>query len=360
MTETAKAKWAKAPKGLRISGIGSLPHHNVDAALAYAFRFSIPFLPQIPVRNPREYMIRQALEGMPGIEAGERGEVALRLETWENECDALEKDLEVAFESAGKSAQAFEAFLPSAESYSAWRPFLWELGERKIPFAKVQLAGPMTSQWALRLSDGTPADKKPKVAMQIFRLVLARAIAMVRALKGQGVTPLFYFDEPGFYGFTRSVPRHLLGLNELKLAIQTLKQEGALVGMHCCSNTDWPSVFSLDMDVLSMDCGLSLPGLAQFPSDVSEFVKRGGVYSFGIIPTAKGGEELGEFNLKQTLDTVSKTLNACGFTKESDREAVLASSLFTPACGLALHKSEDAEKVFSLLGSVQNHLKFPA
>lgn len=231
MTESVKTKWAKAPKGLRISGVGSLPHHNVDSALEYAFRFSIPFLPQIPVRNPREYMIRQALERLPGIEAGDKGDVILRIETWEREQHDLDKELEGAFANAEKSSQAFEAFLPSPESYSAWRPFLWELGERKIPFAKVQLAGPMTSQWALRLSDGTPADKKPAVAMQIFRLVLARAMAMVRAMKAQGVTPLFFFDEPGFYGFTRQVPRHLLGLNELRLAIQTLKQEGALVGI---------------------------------------------------------------------------------------------------------------------------------
>ncbi len=50
------------------TGIGSLPHHNIDAALAFSFQATIPFLPQIPIRNPWEYMIAQALEGVPGLE----------------------------------------------------------------------------------------------------------------------------------------------------------------------------------------------------------------------------------------------------------------------------------------------------
>lgn len=33
------------------TAIGSLPHHNVDAALAFSFQLGIPFLPQIPIRN---------------------------------------------------------------------------------------------------------------------------------------------------------------------------------------------------------------------------------------------------------------------------------------------------------------------
>lgn len=351
--ELKNVKWPKV-KGPLITGIGSLPHHNVDAALDYAFRFSVPFLPQIPVRNPREFMIRQALEKIPGIEAGDRGEVCLRLESWEKQSDALSAELERAF-AALENEQAFEAFLPSAESYSGWLPFLWELAERKTPFAKIQLAGPMTAQWALRLSDGTPADRKPEVAMQIFRLVLARAIAMVRAVKKQGTTPMFFFDEPGFYGFSKQVPRHLLGLNELRLAIQTIKQEGAIVGMHCCSNTDWASVFSLNMDVLSMDCGLSLPGLAQYPSEVAAFAKRGGKFSFGIIPTAKGGLELADFDLKESWESLLQMLQACGFSK-GDLKPLLAESLFTPACGLAFHKSEDAEKVLGLLGQIKSLL----
>ena len=55
------------------TAIGSLPHHNADAALEYSFRHGIPFLPQMPVRNPWEYMIPQALEGLPGLEVSREG-----------------------------------------------------------------------------------------------------------------------------------------------------------------------------------------------------------------------------------------------------------------------------------------------
>jgi hypothetical protein len=50
------------------TGIGSLPHHNIDAALSFSFKTGIPFLPQIPIRNPWEYMIAQALENLPGLQ----------------------------------------------------------------------------------------------------------------------------------------------------------------------------------------------------------------------------------------------------------------------------------------------------
>ena len=51
----------------RTTGIGSLPHHNIDTALEYSFQFGLPFLPQIPIRSPWELMITQALEGLPGL-----------------------------------------------------------------------------------------------------------------------------------------------------------------------------------------------------------------------------------------------------------------------------------------------------
>src|SRR4051794_21067651 len=59
------------------TGIGSLPHHNVDAALAYSLRFGIPFLPQIPMRNAWEFMIAQALEDLPGLRVDDDGTATL-------------------------------------------------------------------------------------------------------------------------------------------------------------------------------------------------------------------------------------------------------------------------------------------
>src|SRR3954464_3547900 len=64
--------------------IGSLPHHNVDAALEISFRTGIPFLPQIPLRNPWEYMLPQALEGLPGLLVAPDGTVSMNAGIWKS------------------------------------------------------------------------------------------------------------------------------------------------------------------------------------------------------------------------------------------------------------------------------------
>src|SRR5688572_5251208 len=123
--------------GNRITGIGSLPHHNVDAALAFSFKHGIPFLPQIPIRNPWEYMIAQAIEGIPGLQLENEGNISLNIDIWESQSYLLDRRLAEAFGQGPSKKQAFEAFEPSAATSSCWQPFLWELQEREISFAKI-------------------------------------------------------------------------------------------------------------------------------------------------------------------------------------------------------------------------------
>ena len=107
-----KLSLAKSPT----TGVGSLPHHYVDAALEYAFRFDVPFLPQIPVRHPKEFMIVQALEGLPGLTTGEKGEATLNFQVWEKEASILDAKLIQAFKLAENDNNAFEAFEPGTDA----------------------------------------------------------------------------------------------------------------------------------------------------------------------------------------------------------------------------------------------------
>lgn len=344
MEKRLQLLWEAAPVGPLTSSIGSLPHPIVDAALTYAFQPSIPFLPQIPSRNAREYMVPQALEGLPGLKLQEKGECVLDLAAWKRGAPALSRSLENAFSAPADKSDAFQAFEPSGESYSCWQPFLWELGERKAPLAKIQLTGPMTAQWSLRLSDGSPADKDPEVSMQIFRLVLARAMAMVRRMNKNGTVPLMYLDEPGFYCFSKLSPKHVLGLQELKLSLQALKKEGALVGLHCCSNTDWKAVLSLAPDVLSIDTQLTMNLLLQNSTELATFFRAGGRLSLGMIPTAGGSEALEKFNPEKAFNELMTQMRQAFQDDVLVREIAIR-SLYTPACGLALHSLQDAEQI---------------
>ena len=121
---------------LRTTGIGSLPHHNVDTALEFSFKMGIPFLPQIPIRNPWEFMIAQAIEGLPGLQLEDEGVVSLNVDVWKSQSHFLTQRLNKAFRE-----ENFEGFEPSAATSSCWQPFLWEL-RRENPFSNENRQNP--------------------------------------------------------------------------------------------------------------------------------------------------------------------------------------------------------------------------
>ncbi|HUP57628.1 MAG TPA: hypothetical protein VM598_09270 [Bdellovibrionota bacterium] len=327
--------------------IGSLPHHNVDAALEFSFRTGIPFLPQIPVRNPWEYMLPQALENLPGLLSESDGAIRLNAEVWQSRRSEFEKRLQAAFE---KKGEALEPFEPGPSTSSAWQPFVWELSERKIAIAKVQIAGPLTCQWSLTYAGEASQETKTEISAAIFKLVLARSLAMVRRLKSQGIQPILYLDEPALYGLSMANARHAMGLQELRLMVQTLRKEGSVVGLHCCSNTDWSAVLALGVDFLSIDVELSLQSLLERTQALEAHLASGGRLSLGVIPTARS-------SVLHSLDVAAlfaKMLEAFGRSELGAKKPelvrkLLSEAVFTPACGLALHSTADSEIVLGAL-----------
>lgn len=331
---------AETVQGGQTTGIGSLPHHNIDAALEYAFRYDIPFLPQIPLRNPWEFSVPQGLDGLPGIRVEKDGSALLDTSVWVGRAKAFDEKLQHAFELAADSS-AFEAFEPSAATSSSWQPFLWELQERETRVAKIQTVGPLTAQWTLRSTENASLDRMPSsgdISGQVFRLVLARALGMSRRLKSLGVTPLLFLDEPALFVLNPQNPVHLLGLQQLKLLVQTLQKESVTVGIHCCSNTQWDVVAGLGIDVLSFDVRLSLESVLSNAEWVKNYVAGGGRFGFGTVPTSEGDVEQGR-SLKRA---VSRQLKEC---VPSISEQVFTEALWTPACGLALNSPSDAEMI---------------
>lgn len=344
MTTTAREA------SLLTTQIGSLPHHNVDAALEYAFKVTLPFLPQIPIRNRWEYMIAQALEGLPGLQVDENGTPLLNLEIWNSRAHEFNHRLADAFARADREPTALSVFEPSAATSSGWQAFVWELTERGAKRAKIQIAGPMTSQWALRLLHGQKlGDGYAEVSTQIMRLVLARALAMVRKLREGGIEPWIYVDEPGLYGFNPALPKHAMGLQELRVLIQTLRKDGARVGLHCCSNTHWPSILTLPIHLLSIDCALSLESVLSCEGGrpFESFIDRGGRLSLGVIPTGAGQLQGSDASVIFS-DLLAQFTRWIPESPERIRK-ILGEAVLTPACGLALHTIPEAEDVLGAL-----------
>jgi hypothetical protein len=330
---------------LATTAIGSLPHTQGELGLQLALQLDVPFLPEFPQANPGEFMMASALEGLPGLSFDAQGMCTVDRRAFAADAGAFGVRLDAALASGNVSS-----FEPSPSARWAWLPFLWEVRNRKLALAKAQLAGPATVRWGTQLSTGGAVVDDAAVDKQVFRLLLARCLSMVKALRAAGATPLFYLDEPGLYALDTTDGRHLLMLQELRLLVVALQREGALVGLHCCGNTRWEALLTLGLDLLSFDVRLSLDALLDVPGPLEAFLAGGGALSLGIVPTNLG-EEADVAELASAAETSLESL--LGQTRA---KAVLQRSVLTPACGLALRSVVDAERTMEELRVAQSEL----
>ena len=329
------------------TGIGSLPHTQLEMAMQMGFQVDVPYLPQLPIANPGEFMIPAALERLPGLRGDAEGGITIDSGEWAAKRSAFGEEVEAALASGD-----LRAFEPTPASARAWNPFLFEVEHRHLMLAKVQLAGPATVRWYAKTSAGEVASDVPELDRQIFRLLLARCLAMVKAVRRAGATPLLYLDEPGMYALDRGDPRHLLVLQEMRLMVVALQNEGALVGIHCCSDTDWSALLDLGVNLISADVRLSLDALLDSGPALSRFIDAGGVLSLGIIPTDLSAS----YRSDELVDAVDTSLRAT-FKDERTYREIASRSLLTPACGLAMRQVADAEHVFEELRMAQRRFR---
>lgn len=330
------------PAALSTVAVGSLPHTQLELAMQQAFRVDVPTLPQLPRCSPSELMLPQALEGLPGMRFDSEGNTRIDVATWERGARELDERLDRALEG---DPEALESFEPDAAFCRAWRPFLWEVEQRGLPFAKAQITGPLTARWASQLEDGRPLSEQPELEAQILKLVTARALAMSRALSDRGAQPLIFLDEPGLYAFDRRRPSHSVQLDQLRFVFTALKRAGSTTGLHCCSNTDWERVLALSPDLLAVDVRLSLNAILSAGAALNTFLVGGGTLALGIVPTHSTERVEPE-------ELVAGLLAMLG----ERRGPVLSRALLSPACGLALRTVAESQAIHEDLAAVQHLL----
>ena len=150
-----------------------------------ALAVDVPYLPQLPTREPRR---ADGPRGAGGASRdwrrGEDGACTVELGAWEAGQAELRRRGSTRRSAAEMPPHSFQGW-PAAR---ALRPFLWEVRERKLAFAKAQLAGPATVRWSSRLSTGEPLSDHPGLDAQVFRLLLVRSLALVQAVRAAGAT----------------------------------------------------------------------------------------------------------------------------------------------------------------------------
>lgn len=316
-----------------------MPEVALDAALDRAFSHELPFVPELPGRGPKGFMIAAALDGLPGVTVDGGGRCALDAAVLHASLPRLEAHLRAA------ESGELHGWLPSDDAMPGLRPFCARLA-RGTEVAKVQLAGPCTVRAFVEVRGGVWPDGV------LERFLAARAAALAAALSAAGVVPLVVLDEPGLGGLERAPARLSAALDAIDAVLAPLAAAGGLTGVHCCANTDWSRVLGLKIDVISLDARHSLDALLEDVAAWHRFVQRGGVPILGVVPT----EPRASYRLNDLVDAVEASLRGTALPGVPF-EATLAHALVSPACGLAGHSIDDANRIGSELRTAQRRLR---
>lgn len=307
----------------RATGVGALPHTDPKQACSDVLDIfpEFPYAPTLPDRGLLESIVFNDSEQLPGKLI--REERLLYDSTTDN--TAAMEQVYIDFVGEDFSRYGLDATHASA--------FI-EMLSRDVSKARVlkcQVTGPVT--FGMQVVD---ANKRPIYYDNQIADVLGKMIALkarwceneIQTKTGIKET-LVVLNEPYLAS---------LGSSVVPLDKETIKTGwediAALVkgglGVHCCSNTDWGFVISLDPAVISFDAYTTAKEFMLYSDAVKGFMERGGVVAWGIVPA--------EYKIfaTETVDSLYKKY--CDIrtqmTAKIPADLFDAQSLITPSCGI--------------------------
>jgi len=325
------------------TGIGSLPHKDIDAALDLIFKYvpKIPFWPQLPKRDIREGMVAQFSESFP----------CLKVAREELFFDPANKDeaLEIFYERIiTNNTDHFKISPDFALGLHKFYQRLQKTNLKEIEFIKCQITGPFTFAASIKDDLGRSLLHEPVLMQVIIKGLVMKALWQIKLFQQFGKKIILFIDEPylGCFGSAYTpINREdvVKGLSELTAAI---KAQGVLTGVHCCGNTDW-SIFTdiSSIDIISFDAFAYLEKLLLYPNQLRWFLNRGGILCWGIVPTQ---EFTGKENAMMLGHNIENGINML-VSKGLNKNALLENLFISPSCGLGTLDIDKSEKIIKLL-----------
>ncbi len=319
------------------TGIGSLPHTDAEAAVALVLEtFDIPFWPQLPRVSFREQMIPQFSEGLPFIRVDDE-----RKSVWVNRSgsDELERFYEFCTE---------ETRIAISENFAeGLHAFLRITRGRRFNCLKGHVTGPLTFTLGLNDSRGKPVYYDEELREVYLMGLEAKARWQIDALRAKADQVVIFIDEPvaGALGSTAYITvERAEALRLLREMVQTIKRCGATPGIHCCGRAEWPLLIESGVEILNFDAYDYGDTLLIYPGEIEDFLKRGGILAWGIVPTTEAINSESEESIYALFMRRFEKLSA-RVPADLLREKIL----LTPACGTGSLSETEALKVFELI-----------
>jgi hypothetical protein len=335
--------------------VGSVPHKDpADLTHRLASLLDIPCWLQLPRRNYLENIYTQYAATLPGaVVDAEKEKAVMRTD------GDFQAQLEVFYQSV--IDDKLDDFALTPDCALGFFALLDELKGKPTAWVKGQVMGPIS--FGLTVTD---QDLRASLYNETLADVLVKHMSMtsrwqVRQLKTVGENVILFVDEPYMASFgsafiSLSREQALDYMNEVYDAVHS---EGALVGVHCCGNTDWGLLLASHANILNLDANGFLENLALYPTELRTFLDRGGAVCWGIIPNNEQilnetPQSLAD-RLRAGLKLISEKAFARGVNISVDE--LSARSLIAPACGLGSTTIEIADRAFDVLAETGALLK---
>ena len=227
-----------------------------------------------------------------------------------------------------------------------------------VPLAlKGQITGPVS--WGLSVIDRNqrPILYDEVLADAVGKHLRLKASWQERKLRQLGEQlgtehTIMFVDEPYMASFgSRFVS--LSRQQVVRLLEEVFAGLRGLKGVHCCGNTDWSLLVNTSVDILSLDAYDYAETLVRYASDVAQFLERGGIIAWGIVPASV-------LSQRETVDSiVGRLRQAIDRLADSGvpRDAIMRASLVSPSCTLEALPPGVAEHVLDLTVGVSDQMR---
>lgn len=335
------------------TGIGSMPDKDPSTACDVILENipEIPFWPQLPNVNFREGMEIQYCEGLPCVTFDEERQ-RMYFETSGDITGELEKFYE------NYVADNLDHFKITPEFSHG----IFEM-EKKLTgypssfnYFKTQVTGPIT------IGLGRVDENKRAIYYnEVFRDVIVKGTEMkarwlVREFNFLECKQICFIDEPILSAFGSSTYVSVQRSDIVKYlndVIKAIHKEGALTGIHCCGNTEWPILIDAGVDIISFDAYEYGETIGYYPEQINTFLEKGGALAWGIVINS-------EQIFQETPDSLTKKLEEQVHNlarKGIDQNLIWERCLITPSCGTGSRSIEVSNETFLKLSKVRKLLR---
>jgi len=347
------------PNGLPLL-IGSLPVNDHAEAVRLIFKHTpkIPLWAQLPIKE-EEGMIAQFMSGFPGL-ITKKGKTYVDSANKQFDKEILEFYEDYMAVDKGEKKMDDSRFVLTADTAGGFFSFIEHLQTLSdSPVAiKGQITGPITFGLGLTDQNGKAIFYDDQLRDVTIKLLAQKARWQVAKLSQLGRPVIIFIDEPALGGFGSSA---FIGISRndvikcFQEVIDAVHAGGGIVGIHVCSNFDWPLILDSESDIISFDAYSFFDKLILYPDHIKRFVESGGVLAWGIVPTLNAGDIEKENPSSLTAMWEDQAFAVEGL--DIDKATILSQSLITPSCGTGSLSLDLAAKVLMLTQKVSDIIR---